>query len=56
MGKYLAPCHDLLTSGLGSYIITENQTLSHSVLTITNTSHVFCLFYVCLMQFMTALH
>lgn len=44
MGKYLAPCHDLLTSGLGSYIITENQTLSHSVLTL-NHKHKPCFFF-----------
>lgn len=41
MGKYLAPCHDLLTPGLGSYIITENQTLSHSVHTL-NHKHKLC--------------
>lgn len=55
MGKYLAPCHDLLTLVLTSLLRTKHYPIL-SLHSITNTSHVFCLFYVCLMQFMTALH
>lgn len=46
MGKYLAPCHDLLTSGLGSNtsLLSTRHYPILSLHSITNTSHVFVCF------------